>query len=84
MIDRRLTMKKVWDKIVEVLKVIWNGINTICSWFFKIFNTKEKLAAILLTVYIWQSLPVNLGLKIQVFSLFFILGVLLLDIKEDK
>lgn len=77
-------MKKVWDKIVVVLAVIWKGIKTICSWFFKIFNTKEKLAAILLTVYIWHNLPVNVGLKIQVFSLFFILGVLLLDIKEDK
>ena len=77
-------MKKIWDKIVEVLAAIWKGIKVACSWFFKIFNTKEKLAAILLTVYIWHSLPVNLGLKVQVFSLFFILGVLLLDIKEDK
>lgn len=77
-------MKKVWDKIVEVLSVIWKGIKVAFTYFFKIFNTKEKLAAILLTVYTWHSLPVNLGLKIQVFSLFFILGVLLLDIKESK
>lgn len=77
-------MKKVWDKIVEVLKAIWKGIKVACSWFFKIFNTKEKLAAILLAIYTWHALPVNIGLKIQVFALFFILGVLLLDIKEIK
>ena len=77
-------MKKVWDKIVEVLKVIWKGIKVACSWFFKIFNTKEKLAAIILTAYTWHTLPLNLGLKLQVFALFFILGVLLLDIKEGK
>ena len=77
-------MKKVWDKIVEVLKVIWKGIKVVFTWFFKIFNTKEKLAAIILTVYTWHTLPLNLGLKLQVFALFFILGVLLLDIKEGK
>lgn len=77
-------MKKVWDKIVEVLKVIWKGIKVAFTWFFKIFNTKEKLAAIILTAYTWHALPLNLGLKLQVFALFFILGVLLLDIKEGK
>lgn len=77
-------MKKVWDKIVEVLKAIWKGIKVAFTWFFKIFNTKEKLAAIILTAYTWYTLPLNLGLKLQVFALFFILGVLLLDIKESK
>lgn len=77
-------MKKVWDKIVEIAKIIWKGIKFICVSFFKIFNTKEKLAAIFLAVYTWNTLPVNLGVKLQIFALFFVLGVLLLDIKESK
>ena len=77
-------MKKIWDKIVEVLKVIWKGIKFVCVSFFKIFNTKEKLAAIILTTYTWHTLPVNLGIKLQIFALFFVLGVLLLNIKESK
>lgn len=77
-------MKKVWDKIVEALKAIWKGIKFICVSFFKIFNTKEKLAAIILTIYTWHTLPVNLGVKLQIFALFFVLGVLLLNIKESK
>lgn len=77
-------MKKIWDKIVEILKVIWKGIKLMCVSFFKIFNTKEKLAAIILTVYTWHTLPVNLGVKLQIFALFFVLGVLLLNIKESK
>lgn len=77
-------MKKVWDKIVEVLKAIWKGIKVAFTWFFKIFNTKEKLAAIVMALFTWHTLPLNLQGKLQVFALFFILGVLLLDIKESK
>lgn len=77
-------MKKVWDKIVEVLKVTWKGIKVSFTWFFKIFNTKEKLAAIIMALITWHMLPLNLQGKLQVFALFFILGVLLLDIKEGK
>lgn len=75
-------MKKVWDKIVEVVKVIWKYIKVIVSCFFKVFNTKEKLAAIVMVLFTWHTLPLNLQGKIQVFALFFILGVLLLDIRE--
>lgn len=77
-------MKKVWDKIVEVLAVIWKGIKTAFKYFFKIFNTKEKLAAIVVAVYTWQTMPLNLQGKLQIIALFFVLGVLLLDIKEGK
>ena len=77
-------MKKVWDKIVEVLAVIWKGIKTVFTWFFKIFNTKEKLAAIAVALYTWQTLPSSLQDKLQICALFFILGVLLLNIKEGK
>ena len=77
-------MKKVWDKIVEVLAVIWKGIKVAVSWFFNIFNTKEKLAAIVMAIFTWHTLPLNLQGKLQVFALFFVLGVLLLDIKESK
>ena len=77
-------MKKVWDKIVEVLKTIWKGIKVAFTWFFKIFNTKEKLAAIVMALFTWHTLPLNLQGKLQVFALFFVLGVLLLDIKEGK
>ena len=77
-------MKKVWDKIVEVLAVIWKGIKVAFTWFFKIFNTKEKLAAIVMALFTWHTLPLNLQGKLQVFALFFVLGVLLLDIKEGK
>ena len=77
-------MKKVWDKIVEVLKTIWKGIKVAFTWFFHIFNTKEKLAAIVMALFTWHTLPLNLQGKLQVFALFFVLGVLLLDIKEGK
>ena len=77
-------MKKVWDKIVEVFKTIWKGIKFVCVSFFKIFNTKEKLAAILVALYTWQVLPSHLQDKLQICALFFVLGVLLLDIKESK
>lgn len=77
-------MKKIWDKIVEVLAVIWKYIKLVCVSFFKIFNTKEKLAAIIMALITWHTLPLNLYGKLQVFALFFVLGVLLLDIKESK
>lgn len=77
-------MKKVWDKIVEVLAAIWKGIKVAFTWFFKIFNTKEKLAAIVMVIFTWHTLPLNLQGKLQVFALFFVLGVLLLNIKEGK
>ena len=77
-------MKKVLDKIVEIAKVIWKGIKFICVFFFKIFNTKEKLAAIFLAVFTWQILPADFQVKLEIFVLFFVLGVLLLDIKEGK
>ena len=77
-------MKKVWDKIVEVLKVIWKGIKVAFTWFFKIFNTKEKLAAIVMAFITWRLLPLSISGKLEVFALFFVLGVLLLDIKEGK
>ena len=38
-------MKKVWNKIVEVLKAIWKGIKVAVTWFFNIFNTKENAPA---------------------------------------
>ena len=77
-------MKKVWDKIVEVLLAILKGFKFVTKKFFSIFNTKEKLAAILLGIYTWQVMPLNLADKLNVIALFFILGVLLLDIKEGK
>lgn len=77
-------MKNIWNKIVDVLEVIWKYAKCAVKLFFKVFNTKEKLAAILLTIYIWHYLPVSLCIKGEVFSLFFILWVLLLDISEDK
>ena len=77
-------MKKIWNKIVEVLAAVWKGIKVAFTWFFKIFNTKEKLAAIVMALFTWHTLPLNLQGKLQVFALFFVLGVLLLDIKEGK
>ena len=37
-----------------------------------------------MAVITWHTLPLNLQGKLQVFALFFVLGVLLLDIKESK
>lgn len=77
-------MKNIWEKIKEVFVVIFKGFKFIAVNFFKIFNTKEKLAAILLGCFIWQTIPLSFADKLNVFVLFFILGVLLLDIKENK
>lgn len=77
-------MKKFIEAVKKIFNAIWTGIKFVCSNFFKIFNTKEKLAAIILTVYTWYALPLKLNLKLEVFALFFILGVLLLNIKETK
>ena len=77
-------MKKFIEIVKKIFNAIWTCIKFICSNFFKIFNTKEKLAAIILTVYTWYALPLKLNLKLEVFALFFILGVLLLNIKESK
>ena len=71
-------MKKVWDKIVEVLSAIWKGIKFVCVSFFNIFNTKEKLAAIVMAIFTWHTLPLNLQGKLQVFALFFVLGAIII------
>lgn len=77
-------MQKFWEKVKAVFIAILKGFKFIAINFFKIFNTKEKLASIILTCFIWQTMPLSFADKLNVFALFFILGVLLLDIKDSK
>lgn len=77
-------MKNFWNKVLEILKVIWNWIKSVFCGFFQVFNTKEKISAILLASYTWYTMPLHTADKIQVFILFFVLGVLILNIREGK
>ena len=77
------------QKFLEVLKkiglAIYNGLKFIVVNFFKIFNTKTKVAAIALTAYIWYTLNLNLTDKIGAFILFGVLMLLISYIaKESK
>ena len=75
---------KMWEVIKKVASWVWNLIVLVVTLFFKLFNTKTKLAAIALAVYIWCVLDLSLWNKVATFILFAIEMLLLNFIKEDK
>lgn len=77
-------MNNTWQKIKEVLSKILQKLKEGIKLFFKLFNTKLKLAAISLTVYIWFVLQCDFWNKISCFLLFAILMLILDMIKQDK
>lgn len=78
-------MKKVWEVIKKFFVAVFKGIKVALTYFFKIFNTKTKIAAIALTVYIWFNLHLELADKLGTFVLFGVLMLLVSYIaKESK
>ena len=78
-------MKKVWEAIKKFFEALFKGIKTAICYFFKIFDTKTKIAAIALTVYIWFSCHLELADKIGMFILFGVLMLLIgYIVKESK
>lgn len=77
-------MQKFIEVVKKVCGVIYKGLKFIIVNFFKIFNTKTKVAAIALTAYIWHTLSLNLTDKIGTFILFGVLMLLVSFIAQDK
>ena len=77
-------MKKVWEAIKKIFEAICKGLKFIFTSFFKIFNTKTKIAAIALTVYIWFNLHLELADKLGTFVLFGVLMLLVSYIAKEK
>ena len=77
-------MKKVWEAIKKFFETVFKGIKTAICYFFKIFNTKTKVAAIALTAYIWHTLNLNLTDKIGAFILFGVLMLLISYIAKEQ
>lgn len=76
--------KKVWEVIKKISIAVWNIIKTVVTLFFKLFNTKTKLAAIALAVYIWFTLGLGFWSKVAVFVLFAVEMLLISYIKTEK
>ena len=77
-------MQKFIEVVKKVCEVIYKGLKFIVVNFFKIFNTKTKVAAIALTTYIWHTLNLNLTDKIGTFILFGVLMLLVSYIAKEK
>lgn len=77
-------MQKFIEVVKKVCGVIYKGLKFIVVNFFKIFNTKTKVAAIALTAYIWYTLNLNLTDKIGTFILFGVLMLLISYIAKEK
>lgn len=77
-------MEKFIEVVKKIFEVLCKGIKFIVLNFFKVFNTKTKVAAIALTAYIWYTLNLCLMEKIGTFILFGVLMLLISYITKEN
>ena len=75
---------KVWEVIKKVVGTILQFIVAVLHYFFAIFNSWHKLAAIALAVFAWNWLALPFMDKIGTFILFGVLALLVFDIAKEK
>lgn len=76
--------EKVWKVIKEIFEGLLKFFVAVLHYFFAIFNSWHKLAAIALAVFAWNWLALPFIDKIGAFILFGVLALLVFDIAKEK